>query len=199
MFTSRAEYRLLLREDNADLRLTEKAYELGLVSDKRWSAFCEKRELIEIEQQRLNNTWLRPGTVPDDIAKKTVGNVLKKEANLMELLRRPEVDYNALLSLPGSGDPVKDPLVAEQIEIQAKYHGYIERQQNEINKQKKNEECKLDVGFDYNQVTGLSNEVAQKLNQHKPTTIGQASRISGVTPAAISLLMVYLKKHGKAA
>jgi len=199
MFTSRAEYRLLLREDNADLRLTERANELGLISEQRWAAFCEKRESIEKEQQRLNSTWLRPGTVPDELAKKTVGNVLKKEANLMELLRRPEVDYAALMTLPGTGAPVADPLVAEQIEIQAKYHGYIERQQNEINKQKQHEEYKLDINFEYDQVTGLSNEVAQKLNQHKPATIGQASRISGITPAAISLLMVYLKKHGRAA
>jgi len=199
MFTSRAEYRLLLREDNADLRLTEKARELGLIGDSRWAAFCEKRDAIELEKQRLNHTWLRAGTVPDEIARKTVGNTLKKEANLMELLRRPEVTYQSLLTLPGAGDSVRDPKVAEQLEIQAKYHGYIERQENEIKKQKRHEETRLSVDFDYTSVTGLSNEVAQKLNDHRPATIGQASRISGVTPAAVSLLLVYLKKHGKAA
>ena len=199
MFTSRAEYRLLLREDNADLRLTEKARELGLVSDERWAAFTEKREQIELEKQRLNSTWLQVGQVPDDVAQKVVGNTLKKEANLMELLRRPEVTYETLMTLPGSGDGVSDVQVAEQLEIQAKYHGYIERQQAEIEKHKKHETMELNIDFDYKEVNGLSNEVAQKLNDHKPNTIGQASRISGVTPAAISLLLVYLKKQGKAA
>lgn len=199
MFTSRAEYRLLLREDNADLRLTEIGRDLGLVNDRRWEAFTNKRESIEQEQQRLNNTWLRPGTVSDEVAQKVVGNTLKKEANLMELLRRPEVSYETLMTLPGAGTGVTDPKVAEQLEIQAKYHGYIERQQAEIVKQKRNESTELDPNMEYTQVKGLSNEVAQKLNEHKPTTIGQASRISGVTPAAVSLLLVYLKKHGKAA
>ena len=199
MFTSRAEYRLLLREDNADLRLTEKARELGLISDKRWAAFTEKREQIELEKQRLNSTWLQAGQVPEDVAQKVIGNTLKKEASLMELLRRPEVTYETLMTLPGSGDGVSDPKVAEQLEIQAKYHGYIERQQAEIEKHKKHESMNLSADFDYTQVTGLSNEVAQKLNEHKPSSIGQASRISGITPAAISLLLVYLKKQGKAA
>lgn len=199
MFTSRAEYRLLLREDNADLRLTEVARELGLVSDARWAAFSRKRESIDAEQQRLKSTWLRPGSVPDDVAQQVVGNVLKKEANLMELLRRPEVSYATLMTLPGAGVSVTDPLVAEQLEIQAKYHGYIERQQAEIEKHRGNELTPLSPDFDYTDVKGLSNEVAQKLNEHKPATIGQASRISGVTPAAISLLLVYLKKHGRAA
>ena len=199
MFTSRAEYRLLLREDNADLRLTEKARELGLVNDARWAAFCVKRDSIESEKQRLSSTWLRPGTVPDELAQEVVGNTLKKEANLMELLRRPEVTYETLLTLPGSGEAVTDAKVAEQLEIQAKYHGYIERQQAEIEKHKRHQSTQLSVDMDYTDVTGLSNEVAQKLNQHKPATIGQASRISGVTPAAVSLLLVYLKKQGKAA
>ena len=199
MFTSRAEYRLLLREDNADLRLTEVARELGLVSDARWAAFSRKRESIDAEQQRLKSTCLRPGSVPDDVAQQVVGNVLKKEANLMELLRRPEVSYATLMTLPGAGVSVTDPLVAEQLEIQAKYHGYIERQQAEIEKHRGNELTPLSPDFDYTDVKGLSNEVAQKLNEHKPATIGQASRISGVTPAAISLLLVYLKKHGRAA
>ncbi len=199
MFTSRAEYRLLLREDNADLRLTEKAREFGLISDERWAAFTEKREKIELEKQRLNSTWLQAGQVSDEIAQKVIGNTLKKEASLMELLRRPEVTYETLMTLPGSGEGVTDPKVAEQLEIQAKYHGYIERQQAEIEKHKKHEGMSLSVDFDYKQVNGLSNEVAQKLNEHKPSTVGQASRISGITPAAISLLLVYLKKQGKAA
>lgn len=199
MFTSRAEYRLLLREDNADLRLTEVAHELGLVDERRWAAFNCKREALELEQQRLNSTWLRPGSVADDVALDVVGNTLKKEANLMELLRRPEVSYARLMTLPGAGTAVDDEKVAEQLEIQAKYHGYIERQKAEIEKHKKHESTALSVELDYQQVKGLSNEVAQKLNEHKPTTIGQASRISGVTPAAVSLLLVYLKKHGKAA
>jgi len=199
MFTSRAEYRLLLREDNADLRLTEQARKLGLVSEARWAAFSKKRESIEQEQQRLNSTWLRPGSVADDIAQSVVGNTLKKEANLMELLRRPEVTYETLMTLPGAGVAVTDKKVAEQLEIQAKYHGYIERQRAEIEKQKRHETTELSVDFDYSVVKGLSNEVAQKLNEHKPATIGQASRISGVTPAAVSLLLVYLKKQGRAA
>ena len=199
MFTSRAEYRLLLREDNADLRLTEIGRELGLVNDERWQAFSTKRASIENEQQRLNGTWLRPGAVPDGVAQEVLGNTLKKEANLMELLRRPEVTYQSLMTVSGAGDGVTDPQVAEQLEIQAKYHGYIERQQAEIVKQQRNESTELDPKLEYTQVKGLSNEVAQKLNEHKPTTIGQASRISGVTPAAVSLLLVYLKKHGRAA
>lgn len=199
MFTSRAEYRLLLREDNADLRLTETAKQLGLIDDKRWAAFVEKREAIEREQQRLSNTWLRPGSVPNDLAQTVMGNTLKKEASLMELLRRPEVSYQSLLTLPGAGQSVHDPKVAEQLEIQAKYHGYIERQQAEIEKQRRHETYGLSIKMDYTTVVGLSNEVAQKLNQHKPATLGQASRISGVTPAAVSLLLVYLKKNGKAA
>lgn len=199
MFTSRAEYRLLLREDNADLRLTALGRELGLIDERRWRAFSEKRESIELEKQRLNSTWLRAGSVPDELAQSVLGNTLKKEANLMELLRRPEVSYQSLLSLPGAGPAVTDEKVAEQLEIQAKYHGYIERQQQEIEKHQRNETTRLDINFDYTQVRGLSNEVMQKLNEHKPATIGQASRISGVTAAAISLLLIYLKKHGRAA
>jgi tRNA uridine 5-carboxymethylaminomethyl modification enzyme len=199
MFTSRAEYRLLLREDNADLRLTEEAKNLGIVGDRRWKAFSEKREAIEREQQRLKSTWLRPASVPEALATQVTGTALHREANLMELLRRPEVSYQSLLTLPGAGEPVVDSQVAEQLEIQAKYHGYIERQQSEIEKHKKYEKMPLSMGFDYANVTGLSNEVAQKLDQNKPATIGQASRISGVTPAAISLLLVYLKKHDKSA
>ncbi|MFT4635593.1 MAG: tRNA uridine 5-carboxymethylaminomethyl modification enzyme [Arenicella sp.] len=199
MFTSRAEYRLILREDNADLRLTEKAREFGLVDDDRWVAFCNKRESIENEKQRMNGTWVRPDMLSDELAKDILGDTLKKEANLTQLLRRPEVTYERLMTLPGAGDPISDPKVAEQLEIQAKYHGYIERQYAEVEKQKNNESTALNIDINYSLVNGLSNEVAQKLNDHKPTTIGQASRISGVTPAAVSLLLVYLKKRGKAA
>lgn len=199
MFTSRAEYRLLLREDNADLRLTETAHELGLITEERWAAFSRKRELLESEQQRLAATWLRPGTVPDELAQAVVGNTLKREANLLDLLRRPEVTYASLHTLPGAGEAITDAAVAEQIEIQAKYHGYIERQQGEIDKHRSHENMVLANNFDYKKVTGLSNEVAQKLNEHQPASVGQAARISGITPAAISLLLVYLKKHGKAA
>ena len=147
----------------------------------------------------MSSTWVRPDTVPDELAKDIIGDTLKKEANLMQLLRRPEVSYERLMQLPGAGELIDDPQVAEQLEIQAKYHGYIERQYAEIEKQKSSETTALSIELDYSQVKGLSNEVAQKLNEHKPTTIGQASRISGVTPAAVSLLLVYLKKHGRAA
>ena len=194
MFTSRAEYRLQLREDNADLRLTEQAYRLGLIGSERWSAFCAKRDMIEFEQQRLKSTWLQAGVLEDEQSCAILGNTLKKEASLMELLRRPEVTYASLLSLPHTGDAVSDPLVAEQVEIQAKYQGYIDRQNVEIDRQKRNESTALPEEIDYAKVKGLSNEVVQKLNDHKPTTIGQASRISGITPAAISLLLVHLKK-----
>ena len=172
MFTSRAEYRLILREDNADLRLTEQAREFGLVDDIRWAAFCKKRESIDSEKLRLNGTWIRPDMLTDDVAKAVIGDTLKKEANLMQLLRRPEVTYETLMTLPGAGDGVSDPKVAEQLEIQAKYHGYIERQYAEIEKHKNNETTSLSVEMDYSLVNGLSNEVAQKLNDHKPTTIG---------------------------
>jgi len=161
MFTSRAEYRLILREDNADLRLTEQARELGLVGDERWAAFCKKRESIDSEQQRLNGTWIRPNSVSDELAKNIIGDTLKKEANLMQLLRRPEVSYQGLMTLPGAGEGVSDPNVAEQLEIQAKYHGYIERQYAEIEKQKNNEAAQLSVDIDYLSVNGLSNEVAE--------------------------------------
>ena len=193
MFTSRAEYRLLLREDNADLRLTPKGRELGIVDDARWQAFEAKREAIEREQQRLRSTWLRPESVPQADAERVLGQALTHEYNLMDLLRRPEVTYQSLLSLPGAGVPVADPLVAEQVETQAKYTGYIERQTQEIEKQRRNEETALPRDLDYGNVRGLSKEVQQKLTSHKPTTLGQAGRIAGVTPAAISLLLVHLK------
>ncbi|MDJ0956465.1 MAG: tRNA uridine-5-carboxymethylaminomethyl(34) synthesis enzyme MnmG [Arenicellales bacterium] len=194
MFTSRAEYRLLLREDNADLRLTEIGRDLGLVDDLRWRHFSEKREAIIKEVARLESTWLQPGQLDAEVEKNVLGQSLTKESNIMALLRRPEVSYGQLMSLPGIGPGSTDTKVAEQLEIQAKYSGYIERQQTEISRRRRHEETTLPVDFDYTNVHGLSSEIKQKLTQYRPTTIGQASRISGVTPAAISLLLVHLKK-----
>ncbi len=194
MFTSRAEYRLQLREDNADLRLTEMGRKLGLIDDQRWAAFTDKQEAIEKEQQRLNSVRLLPGTLPEDEAMRVLGKGIEREYTLMELLKRPDVTYAALMTLPGAGEPVDNVQVAEQVEIQTKYHGYIQRQQEEVSRQAQYENTLLPKDIDYKVVKGLSNEVQQKLNQHKPETIGQASRISGVTPAAISLLLVHLKR-----
>lgn len=194
MFTSRAEYRLLLREDNADLRLTEKGRELGLIDETRWQRFCVKREAIEREQRRLHSTWLRPGDLPETEAQRVFGQRLTHEYNLMDLLRRPQVDYGTLMSLPGAGPGTADRQAAEQVEIQAKYAGYIERQTEEIARQLSHEQTGLPLDLNYSQVRGLSTEVQQKLNAHKPTTLGQAARISGITPAAISLLLVHLKR-----
>ncbi len=195
MFTSRAEYRLLLREDNADLRLTPQGRELGVVDDARWRVFEAKREAIEREQQRLRATWLRPDKLPWQEAERVFGHALTREATLADLLRRPDVNYRALMSLPGAGEAVVDEKVAEQVEIQAKYHGYIERQQDEIARTRRHEETSLPLDFDYTNVRGLSTEAQLKLNAHKPATLGQAGRISGVTPAAISLLLVHLHKR----
>jgi tRNA uridine 5-carboxymethylaminomethyl modification enzyme len=194
MFTSRAEYRLQLREDNADLRLTDIGRRLGIVDDVRWRAFEEKREAIAREQERLRNTWVNPRNLPEDDAIRVLGKPIEREYALHELLRRPDVSYDALMSLPGAGTGVSDGKVAEQVETQAKYHGYIERQRDEINRNEQYETLKLPESLDYRVVRGLSIEVQQKLNQYKPETIGQASRISGVTPAAISLLLVHLKR-----
>lgn len=198
MFTSRAEYRLLLREDNADLRLTPVGRELGLVDDARWAAFETKREAIEQEHQRLKDTLLRPATVDAAAAEQVLGQPLGKEAHLDELLRRPDVSYTGLMTLAGAGEAVADPVVAEQVEIQTKYSGYIVRQKEEIARQLRQQGMPLPNDLDYSQVSGLSNEVCQKLTTQRPTTVGQASRISGVTPAAISLLLVHLKKRGMA-
>jgi tRNA uridine 5-carboxymethylaminomethyl modification enzyme len=195
MFTSRAEYRLLLREDNADFRLTEKGRELGLVSDERWKSFAEKRELLQREQQRLESTWMTPAKLPEDAACAVLGKPLRKEQNLADLLRRPDVDYAALMALPGAGPGVDSPAVIEQLEITARYSGYLERQNDEIEKHLRNENTLIPSCVDFAQVRGLSNEIQQKLSAYRPHTIGQASRISGVTPAAISLLLVYLKKR----
>lgn len=193
MFTSRAEYRLILREDNADLRLTETGRALGLVDDPRWRRFDEKRAAIEHETERLRRTWLIPGRVSEEDCGRVLGQPLTHEASLLELLRRPEVTYRALLSLADAGTAVADPLVAQQIEIQAKYAGYIERETEEVARQRAHEETALPVGFDYHRVRGLSFEVRQQLSTHRPATLGQAARISGVTPAAISLLLIHLK------
>ncbi|MEE9328150.1 MAG: tRNA uridine-5-carboxymethylaminomethyl(34) synthesis enzyme MnmG [Cocleimonas sp.] len=196
MFTSRAEHRLLLREDNADLRLTEVGYKLGLVDEERWRDFNEKRENIELELQRMRDTILRPTDITKEQSEAVFERELSHEYRLSELLTRPNVTYQTLMSLPKVGPAVTDIKVAEQVEIQFKYAGYIDRQQLEIEKQKKHEETELPDDFDYSNIKGgLSNEARQKLNDQKPTTIGQASRIPGITPATISILMVHLKKH----
>ena len=196
MFTSRAEYRLLLREDNADIRLTEKGREVGLVCDARWKRFNEKMETIELERQRLKSTWVQK----DHPLVAQVNELLKapmsKENSLEDLLRRPEVRYEDLTAIEGFGPAIADKQAAEQIEIQTKYAGYIDRQLDEISKRKRNEETLIPLDFDYTQISGLSNEVVAKMTDARPETIGKASRISGITPAAISLLLVYLKKHG---
>ena len=194
MFTSRAEFRLLLREDNADLRLTEEGRRLGLVSEARWVAFERKRETIERERQRLKDIWIRPGTAAAEKAAEVLQTSITRENRALDLLARPEVDYDGLCSLPGVGPGVADSKVAEQLEIQLKYAGYIERQQVEIDRQRANEALRLSEVFDYESVRGLSSEVREKLIRTKPATIGQAGRIPGVTPAAISLLLVHLKR-----
>ncbi|MED5526778.1 tRNA uridine-5-carboxymethylaminomethyl(34) synthesis enzyme MnmG [Gallaecimonas pentaromativorans] len=196
MFTSRAEYRLLLREDNADLRLTAKGRELGLVDDVRWQAFSEKVELIEQEAQRLKGQYAHPGSPQAEALNALLKAPLTRENSLEELLRRPEMTYDALMSIEGFGPALGNEQAAEQVETQIKYAGYIERQKDEIDKILRNEHTLLPADLDYKNVKGLSNEVIVKLNDAKPQTVGQASRISGITPAAISLLLVYLKKQG---
>ncbi len=193
MFTSRAEYRLLLREDNADLRLTEKGRELGLVDDVRWQAFETKREAISNLQDDLKKKWIRAESPEAELAEQFWGKPLLKEASLMELLRRPEVDVQRLLSFYEGGEEIHVQ-VGEQVEIQAKYAGYIVRQQTDIDKALRYDHLRLPDSLDYNGVPGLSNEVSQKLKAQRPETLGQASRMPGMTPAAVSLLLVYLKK-----
>jgi len=195
MFTSRAEYRLQLREDNADLRLTETGRELGLIDEARWQRFSDKREMIAREQERLTRTWLRPETLPETDAVRVIGQPLAREASLLELLRRPGVTYESLLSLPGAGEAVADAEVAQQLEIQAKYAGYIERQAQEIELHRRHEETALPQDLDYHNVHGLSVEARQKLAAHRPATLGQAGRLSGMTPAAISLLLIHLRRR----
>ncbi|MGI2175220.1 tRNA uridine-5-carboxymethylaminomethyl(34) synthesis enzyme MnmG [Shewanella ulleungensis] len=196
MFTSRAEYRLLLREDNADLRLTEKGRELGLVDDNRWELFSKKKESIELELQRLRGQWVHPNSPLLDVLNPQLNTPISREASFEDLLRRPEMDYSKLMALEGFGPGLEDPQAAEQVQIQVKYSGYIQRQQDEIDKAIRHESSLLPLDLDYQEVPGLSNEVIAKLNNHKPETVGQASRISGITPAAISILLVHLKKRG---
>lgn len=198
MFTSRAEYRLQLREDNADMRLTEDGYKIGLVGEEQWRMFNEKREAIEREIQRLKTTWYTPQKLAEDEQIRVFGQKLSREANLHDLLRRPNLDYAALMTLEGAMPSENlSAEVIEQVEIQVKYQGYIDRQNEEIDSRRDIETLKLPDDIDYSRVKGLSAEVQQKLNQHKPETVGQASRISGVTPAAVALLMVHLKRGFK--
>jgi tRNA uridine 5-carboxymethylaminomethyl modification enzyme len=198
MFTSRAEFRLMLREDNADVRLTDIGRRLGVVDDLRWEVFNRRREAVAREQERLRQTWINPKSLNKADALRVFGQLLEREYTLENLLKRPEVTYETLMSLPSAGEPVADPDIGELVEINTKYQGYIDRQREEVARQQRFESVELPLDLDYKQVRGLSVEVRQKLNQHKPETIGQASRISGVTPAAISLLLVFLKRgaHG---
>lgn len=199
MFTSRAEYRLTLREDNADMRLTEAGRKIGLVDDVRWEVFARKQDAIGREQERLRRTFVQPAALPAEDAIRVLGKPIDHEYSLFELLRRPEVSYEALLTLPGANNGAEaiDSQVRQQLEIAAKYQGYIDRQQEEVERQRGNENTALPADIDYQEVRGLSIEVQQKLNAQRPENIGQASRISGVTPAAISLLLVYLKRKGR--
>ena len=201
MFTSRAEYRLSLREDNADLRLTEIGRQLGCVGDVQWEHFEHRREAIARELERLKSTWVSPRIIAEAEAKRVLGKGIEREYALTDLLRRPDVSYMQLMSLTGVDgrrfdDPSLDPTVAEQVEIQVKYAGYIDRQAKEVERHDHYENLKLPEGLDYLAVKALSIEVRQKLAKHRPETLGQASRIAGVTPAAISLLLVHLKKGG---
>ena len=195
MFTSRAEYRLALREDNADLRLTEIGRDFGLIDETRWRRFSEKRDAIAHEQERLNKTWLAPESLTEADAVRVFGQPLARAATLMELLRRPGVSYAALTSVSGEDSAVPEPDVAQQLEIQAKYAGYIDRQLEEITLHRRHEETALPPDFDYQNVRGLSIEVRQKLAAHRPATLGQASRLSGITPAAVSLLLVHMRRR----
>jgi tRNA uridine 5-carboxymethylaminomethyl modification enzyme len=194
MFTSRAEYRLQLREDNADLRLTEKGRELGLVSKERWAAFCRKRDTIESERQRLHDIWVAPGSGVAGELESAHGIAISKESRALDLLKRPEMDYVKLVSLEGIAPGVDDSAVAEQVEIQLRYAGYLSRQKEDIERRLRHEGLRIADDFDYSGVRGLSSEVREKLERVKPDTVGQASRIPGMTPAAISLLLVHLKK-----
>ena len=195
MFTSRAEYRLSLREDNADLRLTEMGRKLNLVDDRRWETFNRKRDAVALEAERLKSIWINPRIVSAEHVQRVLGTGIEREYRLFDLLRRPEVSYASLMTLPGAGVPVDAHEVIQQLEIQAKYQGYIDRQQDEIDKSLAHEQMAVPLDMDYTSVRGLSVEVTQKLNQVRPETLGQASRVQGVTPAAISLLLVHLKRR----
>jgi len=192
MFTSRAEYRLLLREDNADLRLTEKGREIGLVTDSHWQQFCEKREAIELERQRIKSTWVQPHSKEAKQIQPLLANEISREYSLYDLLKRPEVTHQDISALTPELDI--EAKVSEQVEIDAKYAGYISRQQEEIDRLRRHENTAIPETFDYSKVSGLSNEIKQKLGEAKPETLARASRIPGVTPAAISLLLITLKK-----
>ncbi len=194
MFTSRAEYRLSLREDNADQRLTEAGRRLGLVDDTRWARFEAKREAMAREVERLKSAWVKPDSLPVADALRVLGRGIEREYSLFDLLRRPEVDYASLMTLPGAGEAIDDPEFSAQVEVEAKYAGYVARQFDEIERQRGQEDQPLPADFDYMALASLSIEVRQKLNQMRPATLGMASRISGVTPAAVSVLMVYLKR-----
>ncbi len=194
MFTSRAEYRLQLREDNADMRLTETGRALGVVDDARWNAFSRKRDAVSRETERLRSTWVNPAVLPADAATRLIGQPIEHEYSLFELLRRPNLDYAQILALPGGGDGEADPRVTEQVEIAAKYQGYIDRQNEEVEKQREQESLRLPDDLDYSLLTGLSMEVRQRLQQARPETLGQASRLQGITPAAISVLLVYARR-----
>ncbi len=196
MFTSRAEFRLQLREDNADLRLTETGRRLELVGDAQWDIFCRKRDAVAAERERLKSTWVNPRLVSEEDARRVLGQPVEREYSLEELLRRPGVDYATLATLPAFGGEALTGAVAEQVEIQVKYQGYIDRQHEEVARREATEHVRIPAAFDFSAVSGLSKEVQQKLALHRPETLGQASRISGVTPAAISLLHVYLKRAG---
>jgi len=198
MFTSRAEYRLLLREDNADLRLTETGRRLGLVGEAHWRRFCAKREAIERERARLRETWVRPGEADAALVRGVLGDELRRETRALDLLARPNVSYRSLLQLPALAPAVVDPVVAEQVEIQAKYAGYIDRQREEIERQRAQEAVRLPADLDFDQVRGLSSEVREQLRRIRPHTLGQAARIPGVTPAAISLLSIHLRRRSAA-
>ena len=195
MFTSRAEYRLQLREDNADLRLTETGRQLGLVDEHRWRRFSDKRMALAGERKRLHDSWVRPNTPAACSVERILGQPLTRDTRLLDLLRRPEVGYSSLMTLPGVGPGIDEPGAIDQLEVEARYAGYIERQQDEIQRQRRHEETPIPEALDYRDVRGLSNEVCQTLAEHRPATLGQAGRISGVTPAAVSLLLVHLKKR----
>jgi tRNA uridine 5-carboxymethylaminomethyl modification enzyme len=194
MFTSRAEYRLMLREDNADVRLTEKARELGLVSDKQWQLFCDKQEKTAREIERMRTTFIHPNTVAGDKAADILGSPLGREYNLLDLLKRPQMTMRDVLDVSSPDEPLPDSVI-EQVEVTVKYEGYISRQQKEIDKMLRHENTPLPRDMDYSGIGGLSNEVKQKLQQAQPETLAQASRIPGVTPAAVSILLIHLKKH----
>jgi tRNA uridine 5-carboxymethylaminomethyl modification enzyme len=198
MFTSRAEYRLSLREDNADLRLTEIGRRLGLVDDVRWTFFERKREAVAMEIERLRSTWINPRLLEAEQMQELFGQALERDYTTADLLKRPGVTYESLMALPGAGPGIEERQAAGQVEIQVKYQGYIDRQQEEVQRREQYEDWRLPEDLDYRAVRGLSIEVQQKLDKHRPETVGHAQRISGITPAAISLLLVHLKR-GKGA